>query len=125
MQRMVSRAVGASLFAVAGICRSVSPSAGAAVMVSNRYFLRMGDAPVPGRANQPVDAGGPPGYKHVANIAFTITHDSMASGPASGVGRVPPIADRQRSAKGLNRSRGMHSVSTWWFFIGNPLGFLC
>ena len=25
----------------------------------------------------------------------------------------------------LNRSRGMHSVSTWWFFIGNPLGFLC
>jgi hypothetical protein len=29
------------------------------------------------------------------------------------------------SANGLNRSRGMHSVWTWWFFIGNPLGFLC
>ena len=30
-----------------------------------------------------------------------------------------------KQPRGLNRSRGMHSVSTWWFFIGNPLGFLC
>jgi hypothetical protein len=35
------------------------------------------------------------------------------------------LQDRLLKLTGLNRSRGMHSVSTWWFFIGNPLGFLC
>lgn len=63
------------------------------------------------------------------NVCFTPGRavDAVLS-QTSARGWVRPTAsssNRPPSATGLNRSRGMHSVSTWWSFIGNPRGFLC